>query len=241
MAWREDAVNLMRSRSRESAARRSRASEGEAPSGVITEISPSVRREGRFDVMVGGRRAAVLSADSVLRLGLHTGDEWTPELAARVAPEAESVRVFDRALAMLASRGRSVREMRLALLRKREPEPLVSAAIERLVALGALNDELFARQFVRSRMVRAGLSKRRLQSELARRGVERSAIDAAIADVAEEEQIDPAESLERVAAKKLRTMSKLDAPTRRRRLFSFLARRGYDSDEIRTVMTKLEG
>jgi regulatory protein len=207
---------------------------------VITGISPAVRREGRFDVMVGGKRAAVLSAESVMRLGLHTGDEWTPELAARVAPEAEALRVFDRALAMLALRGRSVREMRLALLRKREPEPLVNAAIERLLSLGTMNDEVFARQFVRSRLLRGGLSKRRLQAELARRGVERTAIDAAIAEVVEEEQIDPAEALERVAMKKYRTMSKLDPTTRRRRLFAFLSRRGYDSDEIRTVLTKLD-
>ena len=191
-------------------------------------------------MLVDGRRAAVLSAEGVQRLGLHTGDEWTPALAERAGAEAEALRVFDRALAMLASRGRSVKEMRLALLRKREPEPLVNAAIARLLALGALNDELFARQFARSRLLRGGVSTRRIQGELARRGVERAAVDAAIAEVREEEQIDPADSLRRVAAKKFSSMSKLDPPTRRRRLFAFLMRRGYDADEIRTVMTTLE-
>jgi regulatory protein len=242
VVWREDTVNRMRSLSREPAARRSltRIAEGTEAGGVISGISPHPRREGRFDVVVDGKRAAVLSADAVQRLGLHTGDAWTSELAARVSEEAEAVRVFDRALAMLASRGRSVRELRLALLQKREPAPLVDAAVARLLALGLLNDELFARQFVRSRMERAGFSTRRLQAELARRGVERAAIDAAIAEVREEEQIDPAEMLERLASRKLRAMTKLDPPTRRRRLLAFLSRRGYDFDEIRALITRLD-
>ena len=207
--------------------------------GVITEISPSGRREGRFDVMVDGKRAVILSADGVQRLGLHTGDEYSEVVATRVSAEAEGLRVFDRGLAMLASRARSARELRLGLLRKREPEPLVDAAVARLLVTGALNDELFARQFVRSRITRAGFSKRRLQAELARRGVERSAVDAAIAEVREEEQIDPAETLQRLAARKLRTMSKLDEATRRRRLYAFLARRGYESHEIREALAKI--
>lgn len=208
-------------------------------SGVITEISPSGRREGRFDVMVDGKRAAILGADAVQRLGMHTGDPFTESLADRVHAESESLRVFDRGLAMLASRARSARELRLLLLRKREPEPLVNAAVERLVAVGALNDELFARQFVRSRIARAGFSTRRLQAELARRGVERAAVDAAIAEVREDEAIDPAETLAKLAERKVRTMTKLDNATRRRRLFAFLARRGYPSDEIREVMTRI--
>ena len=45
--------------------------------------------------------------------------------------------------------------------------------------------------------------------------------------------------LERVATRKLRSLERLDEPTRRRRLYEFLARRGYDSDDIRRVMDRL--
>ena len=205
----------------------------------ITDISPDHRREGRFDVIVDGKRVAVLSMEAIDRLRLHTGDPYTEALAERIAAESEQVRVFDRALAMLASRSRAARELRLALLRKREPEALVDAAVSKLLRIGALDDARFARQFVRSRITRAGFSTRRLQSELARRGVDRSAADAAITEVRADESIDPAETLERLAARKLRMMSKLDAPTRDRRLYAFLARRGYDSSEIRSVMQTL--
>jgi regulatory protein len=239
-----DAVNLMRSRSRQPNPRRFSARDEPrepaifAPDARITEISESNRRPGRFDVLVDGRRAAMLSVDGIVRLALHVSDEWTAPLAQRAADEAEALRVFDRGLAMLAVRAYAVRELRMGLLRKKEPEPLVDAAVARLVTLGALNDEVFARQFVRTRVSRLG--HRRIQSELARRGVSRELAAAAIAEVREEERVDPDEALDRIAARKLKTMSKLDGPTKRRRLYGFLARRGYEPDEIRRVIKEIE-
>jgi regulatory protein len=240
---RVDAVNLMRSRSRQPNPRRFSARDEPrepaifAPDARITEISESNRRPGRFDVLVDGRRAAMLSVDGIVRLALHVGDEWTEPLAQRAADEAEALRVFDRGLAMLAVRAYAVRELRMGLLRKKEPEPLVDAAVARHVTLGALNDEVFARQFVRTRVSREGI--RRIQSELGRRGVSRELAAAAIAEVREEERVDPDEALDRIAARKLKTMSKLDGPTKRRRLYGFLARRGYEPDEIRRVIKEI--
>jgi regulatory protein len=96
---------------------------------------------------------------------------------------------------------------------------------------------VFARQFVRTRVSREGI--RRIQSELGRRGVSRELAAAAIAEVREEERVDPDEALDRIAARKLKTMSKLDGPTKRRRLYGFLARRGYEPDEIRRVIKEI--
>jgi regulatory protein len=92
--------------------------------------------------------------------------------------------------------------------------------------------------------VGSGLSRRRVQQELARKGVAPELSDEAIDHVQVEEGIDDAATIDRVARKKLRTLSSLDAPTQRRRLYGFLARRGYDADDIarvlRTVLAPLE-
>ena len=75
-----------------------------------------------------------------------------------------------------------------------------------------------------------------IQQELIRRGVARDVTDSAIADVFAEEHIDEEGTLERVARKKLKSLARLDTAVQRRRLYAFLARRGYDSDDIaRTV------
>jgi regulatory protein len=140
---------------------------------------------------------------------------------------------------MLEARARGVVELRRLLLKKGEPEADVDAAIERLKTSGLLDDTNFARQLTRSKAVGAGLSRRRIGQELAKRGVSRDISDNAIEAVFEEEGIDEAESIDRVARKKLRMLTKVDDATRRRRLYAFLARRGYDSDDITQVLQTL--
>jgi regulatory protein len=142
---------------------------------------------------------------------------------------------------MIALRARSSAELRRLLLRKGEPAENVDVAIERLLRAGFLDDESFAKQFARAKALGGGLSRRRVQQELARRGVARDVADVAIADVFSEEHIDEQGTLERLARKKLKSLARFDAAVQRRRLYAFLARRGYDSDDIartlRSVMS----
>jgi regulatory protein len=139
---------------------------------------------------------------------------------------------YDRALDMLEARSRGVIELRRLLIKKGEPVADVDAAVERLRASGVLDDANFAYQLTRSKALGAGFSRRRIQQELAKRGVARDVSDAAIEQVFDAEGIETEASIERIARKKVRMLANVDAPTRKRRLYSFLARRGYDSDDI---------
>ena len=206
---------------------------------LVTAVTPSPRREGRFDILVDGKSAGTLSLDAIERLQLHVGTEYGERLAESVAVEAARLRTFDRALDMLAFRGRATRELRTALLRKGEDAANVDHSIQRLTAMGLLDDASYARQYAHAKIVGPGFSRRRLQAELAKRGVARDVADEAIADALAEDDVDSDAILELVAARKLRSLEKEDAPTRRRRLYEFLARRGYDSDDIRRVMKRI--
>jgi regulatory protein len=50
--------------------------------------------------------------------------------------------------------------------------------------------------------------------------------------------VDEAAIIERVAEKKARSLAKLDPGLRRRRLYAFLARRGFDADDIRRAVDR---
>ena len=142
--------------------------------------------------------------------GFAPASPLTEALANRVAAEAAALHTFDRALAMLAARPRAARDLERMLVRKGEPAEHVASAIGRLIALGALDDAQFARQFIRAKIAGAGLSRRRLQSELWRRGVARDVIDAALAEVLVEDEVDEDAQIAQVAAKKLRSLRSLD-------------------------------
>ena len=137
---------------------------------------------------------------------------------------------------MLEARARAVTELRRLLIKKGEPPEDVDAAIERLRTTGLLDDANFARQLTRSKALGGGHSRRRIQQELAKRGVARDVSNEAIEEVFEDEGIDEAATIERVARKKLRTLGGVDLATQKRRLFGFLARRGYNSDAIARVL-----
>jgi Uncharacterized protein conserved in bacteria len=224
----------MRSRSRPRVATRL-----DVPTGCVTAITPSPRAIGRFDLVIGGEPVCRLSIEALERLRLHVGSEISEALATRIAAEAQIVRVYDRAMMMLASRGRASGELGRLLIQKKESPAVVDTVIERLRAAGALDDAAFARQFTRYRAVNGRLSRRRIQGELARRGVDRTIVTDAIREVFAEENVDEVAAMELAAEKRLRTMSKLDPPARRRRLYSFLARRGYDADAIKDVVQRL--
>ncbi|MGH7719503.1 MAG: regulatory protein RecX [Gemmatimonadaceae bacterium] len=209
--------------------------------GVITAITPSTKREGQWDILVGGKLFATVGGESVQRLSLVTGLSVDEALAAAVREEAQAMRTLDRALDMLAFRARSVRELRRGLVRKGEPAETVDRAVERLVAAGLLDDAQFARQFARSKAVGRGLSRRRLRTELFRRGVAREVADEAIEEVLTDESIDEAAMIDSLARKKLRALTGLDAATRRRRLYAYLARRGYEPDQVRGATERLLG
>jgi regulatory protein len=143
---------------------------------------------------------------------------------------------YERALDMLEARARGVTELRRLLIKMGVAPDDVDAAIERLRAAGVLDDANFARQLTRSKALGGGHSRRRIQQELAKRGVARDVSDAAIEEVFEEEGVDESASIERVARKKLRTLTGLDVTTQKRRLFAYLARSVYISHAIARVV-----
>jgi regulatory protein len=203
---------------------------------VITGIVETPRRPGRFELLVDGRPVATLSLDIVERLRLRVGDALSDARRGAVEEAAAELRTFDRALNLLAFRPRSSRELKRQLVRKGEPEAFAETAVARLTASGLLDDAEFARQFARSRVVGKGMSKRRLEQELYRKGVERETATEAIGEVLADEEVDEAGMLERLARKKARTLSALSPEVRRRRLYAFLARRGHESDAIRRAI-----
>jgi regulatory protein len=205
---------------------------------VITGIVPAPRPAGRFAVLVDGHETAVLTLEAIERLRLAVGGS-VAGLEDQIATEAARLHAYDRALNMLAFRARSSSELARSLQRKGEEKPHVEWAIARLHEQGLLDDAAFARSFARSKVVDGKQSRRRVQQDLARKGVSRTTSDEAIDTVFEEEAVDQRAIVEEAARKKLRSLAGLEPAVQRRRLYGFLARRGYELDDIRSVLSAI--
>ena len=146
---------------------------------------------------------------------------------------------YNYALNLLSARPYATRALHRKLIQKEYTAADADDAIRRLVSAGLLDDEKYAEQYARSKILGTGASKRRLTQELYRKGIRGDVATNAIANVIADEEIDTAAVIDRVARKKLAQLGDLEPLVLRRRLFAFLARRGYDVDEIKRIVSLL--
>lgn len=140
---------------------------------------------------------------------------------------------------MLERRSRTTAELRQRLARRGHPSAAIDAAILRLANVGLLDNGAYARQFARTRLAAGRTAPSRVQRELTRRGVDRQTAAAALQDVVTEDAVDVAAILDDAVRRRAATLAKLDATTRRRRLYAYLARRGFNADDIQRALTRL--
>ena len=134
-----------------------------------------------------------------------------------MAPDA-----FELAAGALARKERTVAELR-EWLAARDVEPAaIDEALERLVAIGELDDERFAQRYAEDKRELRGWGPDRIRETLVERGIDRAHAEAAAAGET------PAEQAERGAALLLGRGVDLDREAGRGRALAYLARRGYD-------------
>lgn len=159
-------------------------------------------------------------------------------LRERVA-NREMASAYEHALKLLTARQYTARNLRRKLAQKGFAAEVADAAIERLTANGLLDDARYAATFGRGKLLGPGASKRRIRQQLYQRGIPNDVADAAIDAVIEDESVDLEAVIEKDARKKLASLGGLEPPIIKRRLYSHLARHGYDIDEINAVMKKV--
>ena len=150
-----------------------------------------------------------------------------------------SASAYETALNLLTARPYTTRNLRRKLVQKEFALAEVEAAIERLVGNGILDDSRYAAQFARGRLLGPGSSRRLIRQQLFQRGIGGEIADAAIDSVIDEESVDLEAVIEKDARKKVASLSGLEPVVVKRRLYSHLARRGYNVDEINAVMKKV--
>ncbi len=146
------------------------------------------------------------------------------------------MKAYEYSLNLLSARAYTERALRRKLTQKQFDAKEIDAALERLIGARLIDDEKFAEEFARQKLVNRGSSVRRVQQDLSRRGISREMARAAVDRVRESEVVDIGASIEAAAKKKLAAMSDLDDETKRRRLFGFLARRGFELEDIKRAI-----
>jgi regulatory protein len=202
--------------------------------GVITALLARRGQAERVAVHVDGRRAFDLSSVVADSAGLRVDDLLTADRQQELLDQDAPYRARERALRLLGLRDRSRREVEIRLRQAGFDQKVVDRTLEWLAGLGYLDDRRFAGAYVAEKQ-RGGWGPRRIRAELAAKGVERSAVDEAVAALEDSGSAASAggdAALEDVIRRRFGGQFTADPEGAERRLAGFLARRGYDWDTI---------
>ena len=143
------------------------------------------------------------------------------------------VRAENVSMHALTRRGMSRWELEKTLLSRELDGEVVEAELDRLEAVGLLDDAALAETFVRTQHDRKGLGRGAITAELRRRHIDQEHIDAALEQVDDDDEQTRATEL---AVKRAGQLSSYDLETAKRRLHGFLSRKGYSSSVVRAAI-----
>ncbi len=129
-------------------------------------------------------------------------------------------------LRLLTARSRTRAELEGQLTKRGYPDDVATRVLDRLAAVGLVDDVDFAEQWVHSRRVNAGKGKRALAAELRTKGVDNDVITAVLDEIQPGAERERAEQLVRTRLRR-ETLNDDDEARVCRRLVAMLARRGY--------------
>lgn len=138
---------------------------------------------------------------------------------------------MDAAAAFLAVRPRSVEETRRRLRHLGYRPELVDGVVERLLEIGYLDDEAFARAWVESRDRARPRGENALRRELALKGVARPVVDEMLSERAESAgatQPDQTAAIALLERRRAALEREPDLRRRRQKAYALLARHGFD-------------
>lgn len=202
----------------------------------ITSISAQVRNQNRVNVFVDDVYTFSLDIFQLVELGIKVGNEYSEAELNDLQHESEFGKLYGRALEYTMLRPHSEKEVRDYLWRKTRPtiskegvkRPGVSQksadrVLARLKEKGYIDDEKFSRSWTENRSQIKGISRRKLQLELQKKGVEMSIIKQSLQESSRED----ADELAKIIAKKRHRYED------EQKFISYLMRQGFSYDIIK--------
>jgi regulatory protein len=206
----------------------------------ITALEPRRGRPPRMAVHVDGELFGVLPVEALLVHGIRADSVVDAAALTALAATARGVEAREAALRLLAVRARGEAELTRRLRAKGFTAVEIEPVLARLARVGMIDDASFAGMLARDRVRLRPTGPRRMVDELRAKGIDEETARAAVGATLEGAGID-ARELARRATARWRPRAGEEAASARRRLFAFLARRGFDGELSREIVEEVLG
>ncbi|MCI0706009.1 MAG: RecX family transcriptional regulator [Ignavibacteriae bacterium] len=211
---------------------------------IITKITRKKNKKPLYGVHVDGSFGFDVSDEVLLKFSLHVGDTLDNEKVEQIITSEGMYRAQQIAVNYLSYRPRTTKEVVTHLRKKGFAVELARKVAAHLQKKEMINDNEFARIFVRDRLKRKPTGTALLRQQLMGRGIAPNIIERVLHEIVTDE--DQQRAAEELASKRLTharsSFANLEPAKRKRRLFEYLLRRGFSSDiatkTVRTVFSR---
>jgi len=204
----------------------------------VVKIEPDPKSRSRQIVTFDDGSSLSLDPSLVIKHGLRIGVEVEEDLVKEIAREDEIQRAKNYAFDLLVCRDYTKKQMIRKLKGKGFSLEAIQTVMETLERLGYIHDERYARNWVSSRLRNNPRGRSLLKEELLRRGVDKATVERVLDEIDESTEYQAAL---RSARKQMRRYRNLNKVVARRRLYSFLTRRGFELDLVKKVIDEVLG
>jgi regulatory protein len=200
----------------------------------ITSIEIQAKNKDRVNVFLDNEFAFGLYQDVLLKAGIGKGDELSPERIEQILVMENRKKAMNKAYRLLAYRARSKKELVDRLSREGYAASIINDVIAELERLELMNDQVFAIQYTRTRMVSRPVGAFMLQRELAEKGIPPEFVQIGIEEAFKEKS--EREVAVMLARKKKDAMKNVEETKARKRVSDFLIRRGFHWDIVKDIL-----
>ena len=212
----------------------------------ITSIEPQKRNKNRFNIFLNGQFAFGLSEFALLENQLKLGKNLSEKEIAQILKKEELAKLTDLAANFLSFRPRSEKEVINYLTKKisqrenitfsqAKQSQLIDHVLAKLKKYQYLNDYEFAKWFLQSRLRTKPKGINQIKLELKSKGIKSEIIESVL-----DHNINEVELAKKALLKKLKSWQKLSPVEFKKKVYQFLASRGFRFDTISEIFAFFE-
>lgn len=195
------------------------------------------KRNGQYEIQLESGKDLCLYEEVILNFSLLLKKNIDEEELDEILLSNQEYDVYYVALKSLKNRFKSVKELRISLLKKEYPVESVESAIHKLLSQGYLDDRSFAKAYINTQMITTSKGPKKIEKELLEKGVSRDIIVDELAIFTKDEQII---KIEKIANRLVRSNRSRGGIVLRKKIIQDLHNMGYSGSIVEDVLSSID-
>ncbi|MGN1060814.1 MAG: RecX family transcriptional regulator [Candidatus Coproplasma sp.] len=151
---------------------------------TITSIEPQIKDKSRCSIFVDGRFYCGIKLEVAVKYRLKAGMVVDKAQLDNIQLETEKAQAVDKALTHISASPKTRKQIQDFLSKKGYVDAVIDYVFERLDYYGYADDRQYCRMYAESV---SGKSKRAIEAELLKRGIDKDVIEEELADLSDDE------------------------------------------------------